>query len=297
MHLKLKAHSALLTANVLYGVNYVVAKGIMPDYMTPRAIIFMRISGALMVFWLIHHFLIKEKIQKKDLGRLALCGLFGVAINQILFFEGLNLTTPINASIIMTSGPILALVFSYLILKELINIPKIIGIVLGSIGAGTLILMGGDFSFNSDTIIGNALILTNASSYSLFLVIVKPLRDRYSTFTIMKWVFIFGFLWSIPFCIGPFINTDFQAIPPNIWASIIYVMIGPTILAYLLNNYALGYVSPVVNSSYIYTQPAIAALVAIIYMQERLTLLEVGCAALIFAGVYLVSIKKTRLQG
>lgn len=294
MKVNLKAHSALLAANVIYGLNYVIAKGIMPEYMSPRAIIFLRISGALLVFGLIHFFFIKERIDKKDLLRLALCGLFGVATNQILFFEGLNLSTPINASIIMTCSPILVLIFSFFLLKDKITSLKIIGIGLGSIGAGVIILSSGNFSFSSATFSGNILILLNSTAYSLYLVIVKPLMNKYSPLTIMKWIFSFGFIWSFPFCIGPIINTDFSSIPANIWLSIFYVIIGTTIFAYLLLNYSLKFVSPVVNSSYIYSQPVIASLVAVLYMNETLTLLESASAVLIFIGVYFVSFRKEK---
>jgi len=102
-----KSHMALIGANLIYGLNYTIAKGIMPDYMSPRGIIFFRVLGAIIVFNLIHILFIKEKIERKDLLRFAACGLFGVAINQILFFEGLNLTTPIKASLIMTTGSLL----------------------------------------------------------------------------------------------------------------------------------------------------------------------------------------------
>lgn len=295
MRINLKAHSALLTANVIYGLNYIIAKGIMPDYMSPRAIIFLRISGALFIFSLIHYFLSKERINRKDVVRLALCGLFGVATNQILFFEGLNLSTPINASIIMTCGPILVLIYSFFLLKEKITPLKIIGISLGTIGASIIILSSGEFSFSSSTFSGNILIILNAAAYSLYLVIVKPLRDKYSSLTIMKWVFTFGFIWSFPFCIGPALNTDFSAIPANIWGSIFYVIIGTTVFAYLLLNYALKFVSPVVNSSYIYSQPVIASLVAILYLNETLSLLESASAILIFIGVYFVSVRKEKI--
>lgn len=294
MKINLKAHSALITANIIYGLNYVIAKCIMPDYMSPRAIIFLRISGALLVFWLIHQFFVKERIERKDVFRLALCGLFGVATNQILFFEGLNLSTPINASIIMTLSPILVLIFSFFLLKEKITLFRVIGISLGTIGAATIILSSGEFSFSSATFTGNILIIFNASAYSLYLVIAKPLLSKYKPLTIMKWVFTFGFIWSFPFCIGPITNTDFSSIPPNIWLSIFYVIIGTTIFAYLLLNYALKFVSPVVNSSYIYSQPIIASLVAIFYMNESLTLIESLAAILIFTGVYFVSIRKEK---
>lgn len=291
---QVKSHIALIGANLLYGLNYVIAKGIMPDFMSPRGIIFVRASLAFLVFNLIQILFVKEKIDRKDLLRFAALGLFGVAINQILFFEGLNLTTPINASIIITAGPIMVLVFSFFLLKEKINLTKLIGIILGTMGASILILVGGKFSLSSDTLIGNLLVFINISSYALFLVLAKPLMAKYKPLTVIRWVFNFGFLVVTPFCIQPFFQTNFGMIPTNIWLSIGFVALGPTILAYLLNMYALKFVSPIVNSSYIYSQPAIAALMSSIYLHEQITIVKVTAAALIFLGLYFVSIRKTK---
>lgn len=294
MNNNLKAHLALIIANILYGLNYVIAKGIMPDFMSPRAIIFLRALGAIIVFNLIHKLFVKEKIERKDLLRLMACGLFGVAINQVLFFEGLNLTTPINASLIITTAPISVMVFSLIMLKEKINLNKIIGIGLGTTGAIILILMSGQLTIASDTFIGNILVFINISSYAFYLVLVKPIMIKYKPLTVMKWVFNFGFIFIFPFCFQQVLNVDFAVIPTNIWFSIAFVIIGVTILAYLLNVYALKSVSPVVNSSYIYSQPAIAAITAIIYLNEQLTLVKIIAATLIFIGLYFVNIRKEK---
>jgi len=137
----LKAHLALLGANLIYGANYIIAKGIMPNKIGPSAFIFLRIVGAGILFWIIKSF-IKEKINKKDFPLLILCGLLGVASNQLLFFHGLNLTSPIDASIIITAIPIVVLIFSAILLKERITPNKIIGIAIGGIGAFLLVWYG-----------------------------------------------------------------------------------------------------------------------------------------------------------
>ena len=287
----LLAHLALLGANLIFGVNYVIAKGIMPDYMEPRAIILLRVVGATIIFWIIGSFAPKEKVEKKDLFKLGYLSLFGVAINQIMFFEGLNLTTPINASIIMVSVPILVLVFSHFFIGDKLTRNKIIGIFLGFCGAAFLILQGGDLTFSSNTFLGNILVLTNASSYALFLVLVKPLMKKYSPITIMKWVFLFGMVVVAPFSINLVISTDYSVIPTNIWLSIGFVILFTTVFAYLLNNYSLKTISPTINSAYIYMQPIIASVVALLYGKDKLSIEEVIAASLIFVGVYYVSFK------
>ena len=286
------AHLAIIGANIIYGLNYVIAKGIMPEFLQPRVIILFRVVGATLVFWLVSSLLSKEKIDRKDFPRLALSALFGIAINQIMFFEGLNLTTPINASIIMVSTPILVLVLAHFLIGERISLQKVIGIALGASGASYLILLQGNISFSSSTFVGNLFVLINAASYATFLVIVKPLMKKYSALTIMKWVFLLGTIYVLPFSFNLALEANYSAIPFNIWLSIAYVIIFTTVLAYFLNNYSLKTVSPTVNSAYIYLQPFLASVVALIAAKDELTWTKIIAAVLIFLGVYFASLKK-----
>lgn len=286
------AHLAVFGANVIFGVNYVVAKGIMPDYLLPRPIIFLRVAGASIIFWLVSLMFPYEKVARKDLIQLAICAIFGVAVNQILFFEGLNLTTPINASIIMVTIPIMVLIFAHFIIGDKINLNKLIGILFGFIGAVYLIVQGGNISFGSNTSLGNLFTFLNASSYALFLVLVKPLLKKYSAITVMKWVFTFGLIYILPFTFKLVLASDFNAIPPDIWLSIIYVVLFTTVLAYFLNNFSLKTITPTMNSAYIYAQPLIATLISLWASKDRLTYVEVLAAFFIFVGVYFVNFRK-----
>ena len=284
-----KSHLALLGANIIYGLNYVIAKGIMPDYLMPKAIIFLRVIVTVLVFGILHFILPAEKVERRDLFKMALCAVFGVAINQILFFEGLNLSTPINASIIITAIPVLIIVFSHYILKEKITTIKVLGIILGAAGALMIILSAGSGDFKSSTMLGNFLIFINATSWALYLVLIKPLMKKYNSITIMKWVFIFGLIIIFPFTFKPFIVSSFTAIPFNIWMSVLFVVFAATIIAYFLNNYSLKSVSPSVNGIYIYIQPLIASVVAILFGKDELTVIKTIAALFIMAGVYFVT--------
>jgi drug/metabolite transporter (DMT)-like permease len=292
-------HLALLGASIIYGINYTVAKGVMPDYLQPMGFIFTRVSGALLLFFALSLFFTKEKIIPKDFIRLALCGLFGVALNQSLFFIGLNITTPINASIIMTSNPILVLITSSILLGEKLNLRKWGGIFLGLTGALLVIAFGKNIHFGSDTFWGDLLVFLNASSYGIYLVIVKPLMAKYKPITVINWVFFFGFLYVTPFGFSQFAGANWSEFPTKIIGAVAFVVIGTTFLTYLFNIYALKRVSPNVVSIYIYTQPIIASFIAVLFGMDELTTLKVFATFLIFTGVYLISIrprKKNNLQ-
>lgn len=293
----LKAHFALLGANIIYGANYLIAKGVMPNKIGPSAFIFVRVLGAILLFWLLKS-TIKEQIEKKDYLRLLLCGLLGVATNQLLFFHGLNLTSPIDASIIITSIPVMVLIFSAIILKEKITSNKILGLIIGGIGA-VLLISYGNTSGGTSSILGNLFIFLNACSYGLYLVIVKPLMKKYNSITVISWVFLFGFLFVFPFGIGDILATDFSSWNLNTYLAVGFVVVFTTFLAYLFNIYALNYVAPSVNGSYVYLQPAVTFIMVSIYAYvlghseyaQDINLVKILSCLLIFSGVYLISKK------
>ncbi|MBT8253516.1 MAG: EamA family transporter [Flavobacteriaceae bacterium] len=291
----LSAHLALLGANLIYGGNYLIAKGVMPGKIGPSAFVFIRIVAASILFWLIRMY-VREPIAKKDVGRLILCGLLGVATNQLFFFHGLNLTSPIDASIIITSIPVMVLVFSAILLKERITITKTLGLVIGGIGALLLVAYGKE-SGGTGSILGNVFVLINTTSYALYLVIVKPLMSKYKPLTVISWVFLFGFFFMFPFGIGDFLSTDFSRFDTGTYLAVIYVVLGTTFLAYLLNIYALNYVSPAVNGSYVYLQPAVTFILVSAYAYllndeqyaQDINLVKAFSCLLVISGVYLIS--------
>ncbi len=293
---KFLAHGALFLVALIYGLNYIVAKGVMPQFIEPRGFILLRAIGGVSLFWLSALFFPKEKTARKDHLRLAFCGFFGVACNQILFFEGLNISTPINAAVMMTVNPILVMGLAAIFLKESLKIPRLIGIVLGLAGALLLITRGVGFGqiLKSDTALGNLLVLLNAASYAAYLVLVKPLMKRYKPITVIKWVFFYGFWIILPLGFSQFSEVQWKELTTSAISSMIYVVLCTTFLAYLLNVFALKTVTSTTVSFYIYLQPLFAAIAAIILGKDELTGILIGAAALLFVGVYLVSFYKRK---
>jgi drug/metabolite transporter (DMT)-like permease len=283
------AHLAILGANIIYGANYSIAKAIMPEYIKPFGFIVLRGIGGTLLFWLFHVLFIREKVEKKDFPKLVLGAFLGIAANQMLFFKGLSITTPINAAIIMTSTPILVLLAASLMLRERITVSKIAGIISGIAGALLIILMGKDFSFGSETMPGDLMVFINASLYGVYLVMIKPMLKKYHPLTVNKWVFFLGLLISLPFGWGEALEINWAVMPPKILGGVVFVVVGLSFFAYLFNSYALSRVSPSTVSIYIYSQPVFATAIAIGLGNDSLSVLKVVAALLIFGGVYLVS--------
>ena len=286
------AHLALFIVNLIYALNYSIAKDVMPEYINPSGFILLRVLGGVSLFFLFFKIFINERINNSDLPRFALCGLFGVAINQLFFFEGLNLTTPINAAIIMTTNPILVIVISALLIREKISLMKIIGIIFGFIGACNLILNSGDFSFNNNFLTGNFLVFINATSYALYLVLVKNLMKKYNPITVMFYVFFFGLIFVFPFGYENVMLIDLQIFTTEIYLKVLFVIIFTTFIAYLFNGFALKSLTPATVSVYIYLQPLLASLIALFLNVDTLDMQKIISALFIFTAVFLVSVPK-----
>jgi drug/metabolite transporter (DMT)-like permease len=277
---------------MIYGSTFTIAKDVMPAYVQPFGFILIRSIGATILFWLLTFFTPKEKIDKKDFPRIMAAAFFGVAFNQLTFFKGLSYTSPISASVIMVTAPIIVLILSAILIKERIEIKKVIGIIIGLTGTSILILYGKSIGNSSNANWGNFLVFTNAFSYAIYLIIVKKLISKYHAFTFIKWIYTFGLLLVIPFGYSEFNAIEWQSIPIGIYYKIGFVVFFTTFLAYLINLMAMKQLKPTTLSVFIYLQPLFAASFAISLGKDELNLIKITSAVLIFIGVYLVTQKK-----
>jgi drug/metabolite transporter (DMT)-like permease len=213
-----------------------------------------------------------------------------------MFFEGLSLTSPIQASIILTANPVLVLLAAALIAREAITLRKAIGIALGLLGALVLLFQRDASASGTNVALGNSFILINALSYSLYLVLVRKLMAKYRVITVMTWVFIPGLLMVAPFGIDQFNEVNWHAMPDYVLQLVAFIVIGTTFLAYLLNAFALVSVSASVVSAYVYTQPFIASVIALSMGKDSLHPSLIIAAILVLAGVYLVSATPSKTE-
>jgi drug/metabolite transporter (DMT)-like permease len=284
------AFLAAFCATAIYGLNHTIAKGVMPKYVQPFGFIFLRVAGAAVLFWLVSFFGPKEKIEAKDWKKLFFCALFGMAINMLAFFKGLNLSTPINSSVLITVTPIIVVILSALLIKEKITQFKIGGILLGFIGALLLILFGAEQRIDAPNIpLGNFFLLINCTSYGIYLILAKKLLEKYHPFTFMKWTFTIGVLINLPICFKEVALIEWSALPTEIWGAIAFVIVGTTFTTYLCNVFALTQLKASTVSAFTYLQPLIGILFAIGTGKDQLTLLKFLAALMVLGGVYLSS--------
>ena len=284
-----KAHIAVLTANIIYGANYSIAKEVMPSYIKPFGFIVIRVCVAAILFFVAAKLFFREKIDESDWPRLIACAVFGVAVNQLLFFKGLSLTSPINAGLMMVTNPIFVLGLSVMFLGEVINLNRIIGIISGISGAVILIIYGNRFSSVPSDPFGDLCILLNSLSYAMYIILVLPLMKKYHPISIMQIVFALGSVLVLPFGWEEFRSIEWSTFPTDTWWSVLFVVIGTTFFAYLLNTLALRELSAGVVSVYIYLQPLMAAGFAMLFGKDVPNVLHLIAALLIFIGVWLTT--------
>lgn len=285
----LRAHGSLFLVSFLYAILFSWAGEIMPKYIDPGAFVWLRIVTAFSLFALIGLVLKTEKIDwKTDGRRVAICAFFGTAGNMYLFFTGLSLTKPINGAVLMMVTPLFVAIIDHAKNKKTPSIETILGLTLGCLGAILLMWKKGA-GFTSKTIVGDILIAMNAAFYAIYLVLAKPLANKYHAITVNRATFGIGILYIAPLGALPLFQTHFDAIPTEIWYKIGYILFFTSFLVYLLNTYGMKRASPELVGLYIYLQPVLAALIAIVLGTDELTFNKAMYTGMIIFGVWLVS--------
>lgn len=290
MNTRTLALIAVSIATLIYGINYTIAKEVMPLYVKPFGFILIRVFGATAIFWLVSLFIKPEKIDKADFKKIFIAAIFGIALNMLAFFKGLSLTTPISASVMMVMSPIMVLIFSSILIRKAIGKQRILGVFIGLIGAILLITYGNAANAtHTNNNFGNLLVFINAASYGLYLVLAKDLSKKYHPITFIKWFYLFGLILVIPFGYQEITAVIWQQIPTKIYWNIGFVVIFTTCITYLFNLYGLSKLKPTTVSVFIYLQPVIATIYALIVGSDTLNLMKVSATIFIFLGVYLVT--------
>lgn len=289
MNNTVKAHLSILSANILYGINFFAVKEVVPEHMHPFGLALVRAVGALLLLWIVTLFIKTEQLERKIIWKVAIAGFLGVTINQTLLVWGLSLTSSINASIIMTLNPVFVMIVAAIMLKIPITKKKILGIVIGAGGFITLVASKGKVDFSLETFGGDAIIFVNAVIYGLYLVWTKPLMKKYDSLAVMRWMFLFGTLPVFTYGLEHIHIESLTQLPHIVYWSIAFVVLGATFFTYMLNIIGLKYANPTTVSIYIYLQPIFAALLSVAFGKDSLDLLKILAMILVFVGVYLVS--------
>ena len=293
-----KGHTALLIAYIIFGLNTPIAKNVLEhkELFLPSTITFFRIAGAAVLFWILSVFTKKETVPFRDLLLIIGASLFGIFFNQMTFIAGLSRTSPIDASVIVTTAPLMTMILAAFFLKEPVTWKKALGVLIGAAGALLLIFSENTTGQHQTTVMGSILCLVSTLSFSIYLTAFKKVILRYSPVTVMKWMFLSATVCSLPFCWKGVVTVQYNMIPMDIYLQILYVVGLATFFAYLLLPVGQKFLRPTIVSMYNYIQPVVSSLVAVALGMDRFGWVKGSATALIFLGVYIVTISKSYAQ-
>ena len=299
--MKLKGHSSMLGANVMWGLMSPVAKFVMVGgAVTPLVVTDLRITGAMVLFWIASFFQKPERVAPKDLLKLLGASLLAIVFNQGCFIFGVGLTSPVDASIITTSMPLLAMVLAAIYLKEPITGKKVLGIAVGATGALLLILGSHQVSeakaAGNHYIWGDLLVLLAQFSYALYFVLFKNFVNKYSLITIMKWMFTYAFICALPFSYTDLLHTEWKSLQNTEIGALVFIVVGSTFVSYVLIVIGQKNLRPTVAGMYNYVQPLVASIVAVCWGMDTFNFVKIISVALIFGGVYLVTNSRSKAE-
>ena len=275
-----KGHASMFGANVMWGLMSPISKFIMVGgAVTPLVVTDLRIGGAMVLFWIASFFQKPEHVNHKDLASLFVASLLAIVFNQGCFIFGVSLSSPGDASIITTSMPLWAMVLATLLL------------ILGS-GQGVQSSVG-----NEDTAIwGDLLVMLAQCCYALYIVLYKDFVNKYSLVTIMKWMFTYAFICTLPFSASDLMKVNWAGLQWTEIGGLAFIVIGATFISYMLVVVGQKNLRPTVAGMYNYIQPLVACIVAICWGMDSFNLVKGIAVVLIFGGVYLVTASRSRKE-
>lgn len=291
-------HLSMFVANVAWGLMSPLAKIVMVGgIVTPFVLTELRIFGAMVLFWAVSFFGRYEHVALRDKARLFVASLLAIVFNQGSFIFGVGMSSPADASIIATSMPLWAMILAAFILKEPVTGKKIAGIAFGAGGALLLIMgsnQGGAAPEGDNRMLGNLLVLTAQLSYAFYLVFFKNFVSRYSVVTIMKWMFTYAFVCTLPFSYRSLIATQWHELGLQVFGAIGFIVVCATFMCYMLVVVGQKYLRPTVAGMYNYIQPLIACVVSVCLGMDSFNVMKLLAIVMIFGGVYLVSVSKSK---
>ena len=293
---KKNGHLIMLVVTLIFGLNIPLSKSLLPAAMSPEGLTISRFAFGAVAFWMASIFTKKERVPLKDHLFFLVGACCGVIFNQGLFLVGLSHTSPIDASIIITAGPLFAMIFAALILKEPITLMKAGGVLVGASGAILLVYSGSHTVATQSSVAGNLMIAGSSMIYAFYLVISRPVVARYSAVTMMKWMFLFAAVAAVAIYYRPLAGVDYAALAPRTWAGIGYVVVCSTFLSYFMVPVGQRYLRPTVVSMYNYVQPLVAVLFTVAVGLDTFGFTKGVAALCVFAGVWLVTKSKSRAQ-
>ena len=289
-------HLACFIAYAIFGINIIVCKDLTSSRLiSPIALFGLGSLGAGLLFWLISYFLPKEKVDKKDFGKILMASLLGFFLTQVTFLMAIPDITPMDCSIVSSLSPIYTMFIAAYVLKEPITLRKAGGVAISFFGIIYLIMnsVTGTGGTIETSWVGILLMIANSLSFSLYLGLFKPVITKYSVITFMKWIFLFATLFSFPWTISELRTFDYSLLTNTYLSELAFLIVCSTFITYFLIPLGQKRIRPTLVSMYSYVQPIIAIVISIWVGMDTLSWQKLLAAAMVFGGVVLVNYSRS----
>lgn len=288
---RLQAHTAVLLANIIFGLGVPVTKLLLDQWVSPMAYMATRCLGAAAIFWLISLFLPCEKVAPRDLTVIILGGLLGIVVSQTLTAWALTFTTPVYFSLIATLTPVATMLCATLFIGEKISTRGVVGVALGVAGAMLMVFVGWQGGSGKNDILGIALTLLSMLTWAVYLIITRKVSARYTAVTQMKWVFLASAIAVLPFSLTDLQSATLYSAATQ-WSGLgemAFIVVFATVAGYFAIPFAMRYLKATTVSVYTNLQPIVASLVAIALSQDVLTWDKPVALVLVLLSAWLVT--------
>ena len=288
---RLQAHTAVLLANIIFGLGVPVTKLLLDQWVSPMAYMATRCLGAAAIFWLISLFLPREKVAPRDLTVIILGGLLGIVVSQTLTAWALTFTTPVYFSLIATLTPVATMLCAALFIGEKISTRGVVGVALGVAGAMLMVFIGWQGGSGKNDILGIALTLLSMFTWAVYLIITRKVSARYTAVTQMKWVFLASAIAVLPFSLTDLQSATLYSAATQ-WsglAEMAFIVVFATVAGYFAIPFAMRFLKATTVSVYTNLQPIVASLVAIALSQDVLTWDKPVALVLVLLSAWLVT--------
>lgn len=273
-----------MLTTLFWGSSWIVVKQLTSE-LNPTAIAAMRFTIVSFFFipaavWL---HIKNERVRKEDFLHLVLLAVFGVALLYILQYEGVNLTTATNASLMVAFNPTMTLLLSSFLIKEKLSFKKLLAILIAFLGAFLVITNGSmDIGTRMNDVVGSLLSLASTFCWAVYTVLNKKFVEKHSPLFSTVYTSIFGALLLLPFL--P--SSQLLSLSLYGWMGLVYLALTCTVFGYLVWSYSLKFIDASKAAVFVYLVPLFSVLLAFIFLGETLTAYSAFGGFLILAGVY-----------
>lgn len=288
---KIEGHSAVLLANVIFGLGVPATKLLLDEWVSPMAYMATRCMGAAAIFWLISLFMPRERVERRDLLVIMGGGLLDFVVSQTLTAWALHFTTPVYFSIIATLTPVATMVCAALLIGERLSLRGALGVAIGVVGALLMVMVGWQGGSGMNDLLGIGLAVLSLLTWAVYLIITRKVSVKYTAVTQMKWVFLVSTLAVLPFS-----WTDLQAsrLYSSQWAwsgvaEMAFIVVFATVAGFFAIPFALRYLKTTTVSVYTNLQPIVASFVAIAIGQDLLSWEKPVSLALVLLSAWIVT--------